>query len=84
MCRPANPAEEQPCARKILVALARHAYRRPVNDGDLQPLMRFFRHGRENRTFDGGIELALERILMSPDFLFHVELEPPKAQPGTA
>jgi hypothetical protein len=84
MCRPANPAEEQPCARKILVALARHAYRRPVNDGDLQPLMRFFRHGRENRTFDGGIELALERILMSPDFLFHVEQEPPKVQAGTA
>jgi hypothetical protein len=84
VCRPANPAEEPPCARKILVALARHAYRRPVSDGDLQPLMRFFRQGRENGTFDGGIELALERILMSPDFLFHVELEPPKAQPGTA
>jgi hypothetical protein len=84
VCRPANPAEEPPCARKILAALARHAYRRPVSDADLQPLMRFFRQGRENGTFDGGIELALERILMSPDFLFHVEHEPPQAQPGTA
>jgi hypothetical protein len=84
VCHPANPAAEPKCARKILAALARHAYRRPVSDGDLQPLMRFFRQGRENGTFDGGIEVALESILMSPDFLFHVEREPPQAQPGAA
>ncbi len=84
VCRPANSAEEEPCARKILAALARHAYRRPLSDGDLQPLMRFFSQGRENGTFDGAIELVLERILMSPDFLFHIEHEPPGTRPGTA
>ena len=84
ICRPATPAEEQPCAREIFAALARHAYRRPVSDGDVQPLMRFFKQGRENGTFDGGIELGLERILMSPDFLFHVEHEPAEVKRGTA
>ncbi len=82
VCRPAGPAEEPPCARKILATLARRAYRRPVSAGDLDPLLRFFEEGRAKGTFDSGIELALERILMSPDFLFHVESEPRDAQPG--
>ncbi len=84
VCRPTSPAEEPPCARKIVAMLARRAYRRPVNDGDVQPLVRFFNEGRDKGTFESGIELALERILTSPDFLFHVEHEPRDAGAGTA
>jgi len=84
VCHPASASEESACARKILTALARRAYRRPVTEADVDPLLDFFKEGRANGSFDGGIEVALERILMSPDFLFHIEHEPGRIAPGTA
>ena len=83
-CRPAGPSEEEPCAKKILSTLARHAYRRPVTDADIQPLLGFYRSGRKDGTFDSGIELALRAILVSPDFLFRVERDPAGSAPGAA
>ena len=38
VCRPARPGEEESCAKKILAALARRAYRRPVTNGDIETL----------------------------------------------
>ena len=61
------------CARKILSALARRAYRRPVAEADLAPLVDFFERTRARAGFDAGIEAALERVLVSPDFLFRIE-----------
>ena len=85
VCRPesAAPADEERCARTILGALARRAYRRPVDAGDLDTLMRFYRAGREGAGFDAGIQLALERVLVAPDFLFRVVRDPDDAAPGT-
>jgi hypothetical protein len=76
-CIPAKPADEEPCARQILSTLARRAYRRPVMDADLQPLLTFYRKGREETDFVGGVQSALERLLTSPQFLFRVEEEGP-------
>ena len=86
VCRPesAAPADEERCARTILGALARRAYRRPVDAGDLDTLMRFYRAGRGGASFDAGIQLALERVLVAPDFLFRVVRDPVDAAPGTA
>ena len=76
-CRPANTAEELPCARRILAALARKAYRRPVQDTDLEQLLSFYQRGRNTKkTFDAGIESALQLILASPEFLFRIEADP--------
>ena len=75
MCTPKSPSEEAGCARSILSALARRAYRRPVNDADLQPLLEMYREGRA-QTFEAGIELALKRLLVSPQFLYRVERDP--------
>jgi hypothetical protein len=83
VCHPANPAEETPCAQKILSTLAKRAYRRPVTDEDMKVLMEFFADGRANGTFDSGIELALQRILVSPSFLFRTEFEPVTAAGAT-
>ena len=47
------------CAKQILSALARLAYRRPVGDADLGPLLAFYETGRQNGNFDAGIQLAL-------------------------
>jgi cytochrome c551/c552 len=83
VCRPKTGAEEQPCARKILSTLARKAYRRPVTEDDLQPLLGFYETGRKQGSFDAGIQSALQRILADPEFLFRIERDPPNAAPGS-
>ena len=81
VCRPADAAGEDPCARKILSTLARRAFRRPVTDADVRPLMAFYQRGRREGDFDTGIQKALGAMLMSPDFLFRVEQDPKGAAP---
>jgi hypothetical protein len=55
-CQPRAAKEEVTCARQILSQLARHAYRRPVNDSDLEPLLSFYQSGRNaGGSFDEGI-----------------------------
>ncbi|HKA02113.1 MAG TPA: DUF1592 domain-containing protein, partial [Candidatus Solibacter sp.] len=83
VCHPASASEEEPCARKILATLGRRAFRRQVTEADLKPLLAFYRGGRSARDFDFGIEKALRAILVSPDFLFRIELDPSKSAPGT-
>jgi hypothetical protein len=72
------------CARRILSTLARRAYRRPVTDADLAPLLEFYRNGRRKGTFDTGIQLALRRLLASPTFVFRIEDDPARVAPGAA
>jgi hypothetical protein len=76
VCRPAKPAEERPCATTILSKLARRAYRRPVTDSDMSPLLRFYDEGRRNGGFEAGIEMALRAMLASPKFAFRIERDP--------
>jgi mono/diheme cytochrome c family protein len=67
------------CAGRILLALTRRAYRRPSTDADVQDLLPFYRKGLAEAGFDRGIQLALERLLVSPQFLFRIEREPATA-----
>ena len=86
VCRPAPNAaadEEQACAGRILGRLAYRAYRRPVEDKDVEALLDFFRAGRRDGDFDAGIQFALERMLVDPEFLFRIERDPADAAPGT-
>ena len=84
VCRPTSNHDEVPCARKILSTLARRAYRRPVKDEDVQPLLALFQEGRDRVGFEAGIELALRRILVGPSFLFRIEVDPINAASATA
>jgi len=84
VCRPTTPEQEQPCAREILNALARRAYRRTATEEDVAELMPFYEQGRAEGDFDSGIQLALERLLVSPQFLYRIEREPPGTTPGSA
>ena len=82
-CRPDSAREEARCAEQILSRLARRAYRQPLLDSDVDALMEFFRQGREARgNFEGGIQLALRRILTSPNFIFRIERDPLGIEPG--
>jgi hypothetical protein len=83
VCRPASAAEETPCAKRVLSTLARRAYRRPVTEADLQDLLPFYEEGRRDGTFDLGIERALERLLVSSQFLFRIERQPAGIAAGT-
>jgi cytochrome c5 len=84
LCQPARAADERSCAGKIVWTLARRAYRRPVTQGDVETILAFFESGRAEGSFEAGIQSALERLLISPDFLFRVERDPAKVAPGTA
>ena len=66
--------------------MARLAYRRPPTAGDIETLLGFYRDGRakDGGSFDTGIQLALERLLVDPDFLLRVHEDPPGAAPGQA
>ncbi len=83
VCRPAKPAEEDACAKKVLSAFARRAYRRPIADADLQVPLKLYQDGREAGGFDAGIERGLRALLVSPEFLFRVERDPAGVQPKT-
>ncbi len=84
VCRPGGGSGpgEYACAREILATLARRAWRRPVDDADIVPLLAFYRTGREADGFEAGIRLALERLLIDPEFLFRIERDPAGIAPG--
>ena len=107
-CRPAAPVKgvvaplngvpyesaAEGCAKRILSELTRRAYRRPVTDADVAPLMAFYRDGPakgpakaghyDERSFEAGIQRAIRRLLVSPEFLLRVERDPANAAPGTS
>ncbi len=98
VCRPDGAdAGGEACARSILARLARRAYRRPVGAADLDPLLAFYREGRtthregsaadpaqgrEAAGFEAGIQSAIERLLIDPEFLFRIERDPAGVAPG--
>ena len=84
-CRPesADRGDELSCVRDILSTLARRAYRRPVTDRDLDILLGFYDQGRDEGGFEAGVELALRRLLASPEFLFRVVRDPDDVAAGT-
>ena len=82
ICQPESTEDETPCAREIIASLARRAYRRPVTAADVDPLLRVYQEGRNDRDFDAGVERALEALLSMPSFLFRLERQPVDTQPG--
>jgi hypothetical protein len=83
VCQPKSAAGELPCAKTIISTLARRAYRRPVNDADLELLLSFYQKGRNKGSFDAGIETALRLILTDPKFLYRAEPDPASVAPDS-
>ena len=82
VCRPRNASNEYACASQILARVARRAYRREVTPEDMKEILAAFTQRRATGTFDDAIGMGLCRILVSPDFLFRIELDPPGVKPG--
>src|SRR5262245_40440406 len=83
ICQPSGAADAQACATKILSNLAHRAYRRPVSADDMTQLLALYKMGAQNGGFEPGVRLALQKILVSPAFLFRAEVDPPGAAAGT-
>ncbi|HEY5666255.1 MAG TPA: DUF1587 domain-containing protein, partial [Gammaproteobacteria bacterium] len=79
VCTPQSGAEELPCAREILAGLAQRAYRRAVDAADVDELLPFYTEGSAEGGFEAGIQFALERLLVSPQFLYRIEHAPDEA-----
>ncbi|HEY5666562.1 MAG TPA: DUF1592 domain-containing protein [Gammaproteobacteria bacterium] len=82
VCEPAADLDLE-CAESILAALARRAYRRPVEAADVEPLLAFFEEGAADAGFDAGIQVAIKRLLVAPEFLFRIEQDPEELPAGT-
>ena len=81
VCEPRVASEERACAARIFSRLARLAYRRPVTDADVKTLLEFFDTGRhDGGSFDAGVQFALERLLVDPDFLLRIHRDPAASQ----
>jgi hypothetical protein len=83
VCHPATSTEETSCARQIMTAMARRAYRRTATDPEIATLMNFYQQGRKDSDFETGIQQALARMLVAPAFLYRVEEEPATLAAGS-
>jgi len=69
-----DPASGPRCVDRILATLARRAYRRPVTGAEVAALKRFVDMARaDGQSVEQGIGLAIQAMLVSPHFLFHIE-----------
>ena len=77
VCRPRPGEHDEGCAREVVTNLARRAYRRPVTAADVDPLVGLVRQARAaGDSFEEGVRLALQAVLLSPNFLFRIERDP--------
>lgn len=83
VCRPKTPADETPCATRILSGIVGRAFRRDITETDLKPFLSTYARTREKHTFEQSIAAALRDVLLAPDFLFRLEFDPPGAAPGS-
>ena len=82
ICRPSSSQDADACAAKIIQSTGLFVYRRPLTGKDVTRLMSFYRSGSAKNGFEGGVENTLAAMLVSPDFLFRMETDPPNAEPG--
>jgi hypothetical protein len=81
VCGHAPGHHEPACARKILEPLLRRAFRRPVERQEVDRMVALVAMAQEREhSFEAGIRVAIEAILMSPNFLFRIEHDP--SRPG--
>ena len=79
----ATAESELNCARQIISRLTTEAYRRPINNSDIQPLLAIFERARKDVGFRASIATTLQALLVSPQFLYLQEIPPADVKPGS-
>ncbi len=92
--KPAGPSESHQrificsehtpeCAHRILAAMAHRAYRRPATSHEVDGLVQFVSMAqKQGDSFEQGIQLGLEAVLVSPHFLFRIEHDSKPTDPA--
>jgi mono/diheme cytochrome c family protein len=81
-CQPTGKSDEDACARRIITTFARRAYRGMATASDIDRLFEFYQSGRRASNFERGVQMALDRMIASPKFIFRVERDPERPVPG--
>ena len=77
ICRHRPGEHDESCAGEVVSILARRAYRRPPTDHEVATLVGLVRKAEAaGDTFEDGVQLAIQAVLLSPHFLFRVEHDP--------
>ena len=83
-CDTQSAAGQRSCATRVLARMARLAYRRPVTSRDVQTLLEFYDSGRrDSGDYKTGLQFALERMLVDPEFLLRVYRDPKDSAAGS-
>lgn len=77
ICEPANDTERLECATRIIRHFATRAFRRPVTDDELQRLVELGSKAYQSGlSYDDTLKYVMQAVLVSPNFLFKVEMDP--------
>ena len=73
------------CTPRIITDLARRAFRRPVAAREADKYVALARRAQQDEaSFEEGIAVGIQALLVSPDFLFRIERDRPSARPVSA
>ena len=76
ICRPEKKSQNKTCAKKIVQAFGGRAFRRPLNISETGALVSLVELAVKNEDgFETGIQFAVQAMLVSPHFLFRVEID---------
>ncbi|MCR9163097.1 MAG: DUF1592 domain-containing protein [Nannocystaceae bacterium] len=68
---------EPGCTDETVRTFAERAWRRPLTDEELAELVAFVEFAQDDgETWDEGLKLAMKAALLSPHFIFRVEIDP--------
>lgn len=80
---PSDALDHTDAARRVIGAFARRAFRRPVAADEVDRLLALYQSSRDaGGNYEEAIALAVTAALVSPHFLYKVELDPADAEPG--
>jgi hypothetical protein len=84
VCGHLNGAHQSTCARRIVTSLARRAFRRPVAAGEVDKIVALVQRVQEQEaSFEEGLAVGIQALLVSPDFLFRMERDRPATRAGS-
>jgi len=84
-CMPGKDGTEEQCAKKILEHFAARAFRRPVPADEAETIVKLFRISRQQGDgFEKSIKFACSAVLVSPQFLYRIEMDPAANHQKTA
>ena len=83
VCRPGvDGMDRSECARRIIDRFVSRAFRRPATPDEVELYHQLcVDRWNQQDTYEEGLRLALSAVLVSPQFLFRVELDPDPQNP---